>query len=509
MPASPAVHGTVHLVGAGPGDPGLLTVRARDLLAACDCVVHDYLVSPGILSLIPADAARHYVGKRGHSTSITQDEINALLVNLASKHRRIVRLKGGDPFLFGRGGEEAAALAAAGVPFSVVPGITSGIGAPAYAGIPVTHRASGSVVAFAAGHQQAHAEGLDYAALSGIETVVFYMGMHRLEDNCQGLIRHGRSADTPACSIQWGTHGRQRVVEGTLATLPERCRAAGLGAPAITVVGDVVRYREHIRWFDNRSLSGRRVVVTRAREQASDLANQLREAGAEVIELPMARYVAAPSPARDAALARLADHTWIAFTSANAVRFTWEHLRATGRDARAFGACRIAAVGPATAAALDAIGLNADLVPDQHDADGLAAALTRISTAHPKPLSVLLPQADNARPTLREQLEKAGITVTSTTVYRAEPLPIAPDVLADGADAVTFASAATVERFVTGLGAERIRALTTQGCRFYAIGPFTAAAISAAGLQVAATAPDASVEALVATLGSDLGPIAD
>nr|MBA3708718.1 uroporphyrinogen-III C-methyltransferase [Planctomycetota bacterium] len=264
--------GTVYLVGAGPGDPGLLTCRARDLLVACDCVVHDYLVNPEILELVPATAVRHNVGKRGGATSITQPEINRTIVELASRHRRIVRLKGGDPFLFGRGGEEAVALSDAGIAFEVVPGVTSGTGVPAYAGIPVTHRAASSAVAFVTGHQQVGSDDdLDWSSFARIETLVLYMGVHRLAENCAALIAAGRAADTPACAIQWGTYPHQRVVTATLATLAREVAAAGLGAPAITVIGEVVRYREKIRWFDHplrRPLFGRRVVVTRSREQA-------------------------------------------------------------------------------------------------------------------------------------------------------------------------------------------------------------------------------------------------
>ncbi len=501
--------GTVYLVGAGPGDPGLLTVRGAELVARCDCVVYDYLVNPAILAAVPADAARHFVGKRGGAASCTQDEINQRLIALAHQHRRVLRLKGGDPFLFGRGGEEAAALAEAGIPFAVVPGVTAGIGVPAYAGIPVTHRAASSVVAFATGHQQAgYDPDLDWRSLAHIETIVLYMGMHKLAENCAQLIAHGRAATTPACAIQWGTYARQRVVTGTLATLPALAKEAGLGAPAITVVGDVVGYRDRIRWFDNRPLSGRRIAVTRAREQASALAAQLGEHGAEVVELPLARY---EPPADwlvvDAALARLEHFDWVAFTSANAVRFLWGRLRAQGRDARAFAGVRIAAVGPATAAALAECGLQADLVPVDASAAGLGRSLQEagypcVGNIPPTPAlpRVLLPQADNARPELAAWLTNAGCPVTAVTVYRAVALPVAdPGPL----DAVTFASSATVERFLAGLGEAAIAALLAAGCRFYAIGPQTAATLRERGLPVAGMAEEASVDGLVQTVVRD------
>ena len=497
-----SAHGTVFLVGAGPGDPGLLTVRAGELLAQCDCVVHDWLVNPAILARVPATAARHHVGKRGGATSISQDEINQLLVDLARHHRRIVRLKGGDPFLFGRGGEEAGALAAAGIPFEVVPGVTSGIGVPAYAGIPVTHRAASSVVAFAAGHQQ-HGGDLDWGALARCETVVLYMGMHKLAENCASLIAAGRAGDTPAAAIQWGTYPRQRVVTGTLATLPQLAAEAALGAPAITVVGDVVRWREKIRWFDLRPLSGKRIAVTRSREQASELADLLGHQGAEVVELAVARQEPPADWTGFDAAAATPPSGWIAFTSANAVRFTWRRLRDLGRDARWFAGAKVAAVGPATAAALADCGITADLVPERYDAEALATAL-RGSGAAPR---VLLPQADNARPTLAERLTAAGCAVTAVTTYRNVPEPVTLDPTLP-LDAVTFASSATAERFVAGVGHVAVAALVQGGCRFYAIGPTTAATMQTLGLPLAAMADDATVAGLVAAVTRDLGPSA-
>ncbi len=494
--------GTVFLAGAGPGDPGLLTLRAAELLGDCDCVVHDYLVNPAILARIPSHVERHFVGKRGGRASASQDEINRMLIDLAGRHRRVLRLKGGDPFLFGRGGEEAAALAEAGVPFEVIPGVTSGIGVPAYAGIPVTHRAASSVVAFATGHQaKGETEDLDWAGLARIETVVLYMGMHKLAQNCASLIAHGRAADTPACAIQWGSYARQRVVVGTLATLPELALAAKLGAPAITVIGEVVRYREKIRWFDNRPLSGRRVVVTRSREQVSELSELLARVGAEVVEAPVARQEAPLSwDSLDAALRTMPSFRWVVFTSANAVRFTWERLRALGLDARAFAHSRIAAVGPSTAALLASHGLHADLVPQRYDAASLAGALL---TRESLPPSVLLPQADNAKPVLRDHLSAGGCAVTTAISYRTVPEPFVLDPELP-IDAVTFASSATVERFVAGLGQERVAALIAGGCRWYAIGPQTAATMAAHGLPIAATAEDATIAALVQAVVADL-----
>jgi uroporphyrinogen III methyltransferase/synthase len=501
--------GTVYLVGAGPGDPGLLTVRAASLIARCDCVVHDSLVNPAILDGLPHGIVRRDVGKRGGAASTTQAEINQLLVELAGRHRRVLRLKGGDPFLFGRGGEEAAALALNGIPFVVVPGVTSGIGVPAYAGIPVTHRAASSVVAFATGHQARDGSAeLDWGSLSRIETVVLYMGMHKLAENCAAMISHGRAPATPAAAIQWGTYARQRVVTGTLETLPRLAAAAALGAPAITVIGEVVRYRERIRWFDNRPLSGRRVMVTRSADHAGELSELLEAAGAEVVLAPVARHDPPESwQALDAALSRLGDFDWVAFTSANAVRFLWQRLRALGGDARRFATVRIAAVGASTASALSECGLAADLVPLRHDAAALGEAMRGgmdhcVGNIPPTPAlpRVLLPQADNARPLLRDWLVGHGCPVTAVTAYRTLAIDLDPGLLLGGIDAVTLASSATCERLVAALGRDRLAGLQAAGCRFIAIGPQTATTMRGLGIPPAAEAADADMPALVAAV---------
>ncbi len=501
--------GLVFLVGAGPGDPGLMTVRGREVLEDCDCVVYDYLVNAELLALAPAHADRHFVGKRGHETSVTQEEINRLLVDLARTHRRVVRLKGGDPFLFGRGGEEAAALAAHHVPFEIVPGVTSGIAVPAYAGIPVTHRAASSAVAFCTGHERPGKESqLDWAALAKIETLVLYMGMHKLGEICAALVQHGKPVETPVAVIQWGTLPQQRVVEGTLASIAARAQAAGMGAPAITVIGDVVRQREALRWFDNRPLSGRTVLVTRSREQAGSLSRRLRDTGARVVEYAVNRQEA-PSDwlALDAACDRLGGVDWVVFTSANAARFTLNRLRERGRDARVFGNVRIAAVGPATDDTLRARGLTADLVPATFSGETLAAELLQAHRERGtgKPLRVLLPQADNANPRLKEHLAQAGAEVVAVLAYRnvAQQPPI--DLATQRIDALTFASSATVDRFVAALGQPALDGLISAGARCYAIGPDTADALRRNGLPVAAVADQSTLAALVDQVICDLG----
>jgi uroporphyrinogen III methyltransferase / synthase len=472
----------VFLVGAGPGDPGLLTLRADQLLRSCDCVVYDYLVNSVILDRVPASAERVYVGKRGHSDSITQDEINAKLVELARRHRQVVRLKGGDPFLFGRGGEEADALAKAGIAFVVVPGVTSGVAVPAYAGIPITHRAASSAVVFATGHQQPGKDNEPHwEALARIETIVLYMGMQKLGDLCAALIRHGRAADTPVCVIQWGTYAKQHSVEGTLATIAAEAERAGLGAPAITVVGDVVRYRERIRWFDNRPLTGRTVVVTRSRDQASELAGLLSDAGARVIECPLLRQAPPENwDALDIAFSDLRRYDWVAFTSANAVRFCIGRLRERGLDARTFAGCRIAAVGTATAKALADVGIIADVLPTSFSGAELAKELLRAGPDRPR---VLLPQADNAASTLCDALTRATAMVTAVVAYRNLPETPDIDLTNEPVDAVTFASSNTAERFVTTVGPAILNALRKQGCQWFAIGPETAATMQRLGID--------------------------
>ncbi len=479
---------SVALVGAGPGDPGLLTVRAAALIGAADCVIRDYLVGPRILALVPAGAVIHDVGKRGHATSKSQAAINDLLLACATRHSRVVRLKGGDPFVFGRGGEEAQVLAAAGIRFEIVPGVTSGIAVPAYAGIPITHRAASASVAFVAGHLQ-DGPGVDWSAYAKVETLVLYMGMQHLAEHCAALIAHGRSPDTPAASIQWGTLPQQRTVAGTLATLPTLVAAAGLGAPAITVVGDVVRYRQDIRWFDNRPLWGRRVLVTRAAGQGGRLAAALEAHGAEAVLAPLQHFVHEAAAAVEA----IPGHAWIAFASSNAVDALFDYLEITGRDVRALATARVAAVGPGTAEALRRRGLRPDLLPATADASALATALIAVGGD-----SVLLPQAAEARPELADELRAAGWRVSAITAYRAVVEPI--DAAALGRlDAITVASAATASRLLAALGLPSLLA-----SRVVAIGPRTAEACAALGFPAAAVAatpsPDGVAEAVAVAL---------
>ncbi|WP_027481795.1 uroporphyrinogen-III C-methyltransferase, partial [Deinococcus pimensis] len=346
-PATPS-RAFVSLVGAGPGDPGLLTLRGREALEAAEVVLFDYLAAPELLRFCPR-AETIFVGKKGYSEYISQEDINRLLVEKALEGggRRVVRLKGGDVFVFGRGGEEALACREAGVAFEVVPGVTSAVAAPAYAGIPVTHRGAAASFGVITGREQ---EGdADYGNLAGVDTLVLLMGVRNLGTVAERLVRAGRSPETPAATIQWGTTSRQRVATGTLATIAAEVERAGLEAPAVTVVGEVAALRENLRWFDTSPLLGRRVVVTRTQEGASRLADLLRARGAVVLERPLIRYgETSDTPTLYRTLSQLRSYAWVLFTSQQAVRSFFRHLDEMGQDARAFGDARVAAVGPAT-----------------------------------------------------------------------------------------------------------------------------------------------------------------
>jgi uroporphyrinogen III methyltransferase / synthase len=501
--------GTVYLVGAGPGDPGLLTLRGAECLARADVVVYDHLANPALLSRCRPDAERVYAGKQGGGPSVPQAQVTALVIERARAGRSVVRLKGGDPFVFGRGGEEAEELAAAGVPFEVVPGVTSAVGATAYAGVPLTHRDHASSVTFVTGHEDPAKEpsDLDWDALARGGTLVFFMGVRTLATLAERLVAHGRPASTPAAVIRWGTTPEQRTVVGTLADIAERAREAGIAPPALTVVGDVVRLRERIRWFDAKPLFGRRVLVTRAREQASALAEALREEGAEPVEFPT---IAVRPPGSwadlDAALARAAAYDWIVFTSPNAVRSVVERLRAAGRDVRALGGARLCAVGPATAAALEALGLAVAVVPPEYRAEAVTAALDREDLEGRR---VLFPCAEQARDVVPKALAARGARVDVATAYRTVP----PEGGAAGVramleegrlDAVTFTSGSTVRNLVEMLGRDDAPRLLA-GTLVAAIGPVTAEAAAAAGVRVDLVAEAATIPALVRALAARLG----
>jgi uroporphyrinogen III methyltransferase/synthase len=501
--AGPAsARGRVYLVGAGPGDPGLLTLRGREVLARADVVVYDRLVDPAILQHCPPGCERIYAGKAPGRHALSQAEINRLLVERAARGLQVVRLKGGDPFVFGRGGEEAQALVATGIPFEVVPGVTSAVAVPAYAGIPVTHRDCASSFAVVTGHGRE--DGVDPGAVDWRafgqqpDTLVVLMGRAGLATIAQALIQAGRAPTTPAAVISHGTQPRQRTVVADLQGIA--AAAEDLPGPAVLVVGEVVRLRRQLQWFENRPLFGRRVVVTRTREQASELSAALRLLGAEPVELPVLRIRERPNPQDlEWCVTHLASFWWVCFTSAHAVGPFFAEVRRRGLDARALAGTRIACVGPATARALESHGLVADVVPPRATAADLVEALRPHVHAGQKALFV---RGEPASDTLVVGLQALGLEVRQTIAYEALPdeeaAARAQELLADGADALTFASSATVGHFLEAAG-EAGRALCARA-KVVCIGPVTARAAEALGLRVDAVAPEASTRGLLQAL---------
>jgi len=497
--------GKVYLIGAGPGDPGLLTLRGAELLGRADVVVYDRLANPVLLDRhTRPEAERIYVGKSSSRHTMRQEEINSLLVRKAMEGKMVVRLQGGDPFVFGRGGEEAATLASAGVPFEVVPGITSAIAAPAYAGIPVTHREHNTSFAVVTGHEDPTKPDstIDWDKLAtGVGTLIFLMGFENLELIVQRLMQAGRPSSTPVALIRWGTWPQQETLVGTLSDIVARADAAGFGPPAVTVVGSVVQLREQLRWWDSRPLFGKRILVTRSREQASDLSALLSEQGAQPVEFPVVEIVTPDSyDDLDGALARLNSYDWVVFTSANGVRVFLERLKVHGRDVRALGEVRLAAIGPATAEELRRCCLRVDLVPSEYVAEGVAAELIARGVEGKR---VLLPRADIARDVLRLELEKAGATVDSVVSYRTIPartgLSRLKAMLMDGEiDVVTFASSSTVRYLVAGLGEDALSLLSR--AQVACIGPITAQTATSLGLRVDVVASEHTIPGLVAAI---------
>jgi uroporphyrinogen III methyltransferase / synthase len=497
------VSARVYLVGAGPGDPGLMTVRARELIAQADVVLHDQLIPPGALDGAREDAIVVDVGKRGGGAQVPQDDTNAQLLEHARAGRIVVRLKGGDPFVFGRGGEEALLLAEHGIAFEVVPGVTAGVAASAYAGIPVTQRGLASAVAFVTGHEDPGKPetAIDWGALAAFPgTLVFYMGVRQLDRIARSLIDAGRAADEPAAIVQSGTLAGQRELRATLATIAQRAQEQAFAAPSITIVGPVAALADRLAWLGERPLAGRRVAVLRARPQASPLAARLRALGADVIEAP-----AIAIEPLDAQLPDLAGYDLLCVTSPNGVARLLELVR----DARALAGPRIAAIGPGTAAALRAGGIEPDVVPDRSVAEGLVEALCDVDRRSPVPATegrnlpitrALIVRAQTGRDVLPDALRGRGAQVDIIAVYRTVPQPLddASRAAVLSADDALFTSASTVEALVTSAGGpDALR----DGPRLCSIGPATSEALRAhglePGLEAAVHTPDGLVDALL------------
>ncbi|GAB6906979.1 Uroporphyrin-III C-methyltransferase [Desulfosarcina cetonica] len=501
MPNHPET-GKVFLVGAGPGDPGLITVKGADCIAAADVVIYDYLASPALLTHARPDAELIYVGKKGGDHTLPQEGINALIVEKAQGGAVVARLKGGDPFIFGRGGEEAEVLIAAGIAFEVVPGVTAAIGASAYAGIPLTHRDYTSDVAFVTGHEDpTKAESsVDWKALAtGIGTLVFFMGVKNLPTIAGQLMANGRPADTPVAVIRWGTTPRQRTVTGTLATIVDIVREAGLKAPAIIIVGGVVKLRETMQWFEKRPLMGRRIVVTRAREQASDLVRKLTAVGAECIQCPTIQVFppADPEPL-DQAIASLDQYDWVVFTSVNGVDFFFRRLFDKGLDVRALGHLKTATIGPATAQRLRAFGLASDIIPASYRAESVVDAFAAMPVTGSK---ILLPRAREARSVLPVELTRMGAIVDEVTAYETrqadnDGTELIERLESGGVDMVTFTSSSTVKNFHRLLPAERIHDLLDR-VQVASIGPITSETARELGYTVTIEAATFTIDGLV------------
>ena len=490
--------GIVYLVGAGPGDPGLMTRRSLELIAQADAILYDRLIPAGALEGARDDAELRYVGKEPGAPALPQAEIGALMVELAQRCIRVVRLKGGDPFVFGRGGEEAEVLAAAGVPFEVVPGVTAGVAAPAYAGIPVTHRDAASAVAFVTGHEQEDGDALDFAALAAFPgTLVFYMGVRNLASIAERLVSAGRDRDEPAAIVERGTLPGQRTLTGTLADLAERAEVEGIRAPAVTLVGEVAALRDAVAWLERRPLHGRVVAVTRARAQASGLATRLRELGAEVAETPAIRIEPRPLEGELLeALSRIREYALVCLTSPNGVRLLFDALRGTECDARALAGATVAAIGPGTAAELDAHGVRADVVPERYVAEALVEALARVQVDGRR---VLVARAAEARDVLPGAMRDRGAEVDDVALYDtvAEPLGEAERAALARADYVTFTSSSTV-RYLADSGAG-----PPEGARIVSIGPVTSETARERGLTVHVEAERHDVDGVVAALVDD------
>jgi uroporphyrinogen III methyltransferase / synthase len=481
--------GFVYLIGAGPGDPGLITVKGRECIARAEVILYDYLANERLLEHARPGTELIYAGKVGGAHNREQSQINDLLVAKALEGKIVARLKGGDPFIFGRGGEECEALVAAAIPFEIVPGVTAAVGAAAYAGIPLTHRDVTTSVAFVTGHEDPNKEAssIDWERLSlGSGTVVFYMGVKNLSLIADNLIAAGRAPDTPVALVRWGTRPEQEVLTGTLADIAAKAKQAAFKAPAITIVGEVVRLRENLRWFDTRPLFGRSILVTRAADQAGEFSTLLTGLGAQVFEAPTIALVPPPSYEKlDRAIAELPACRWVIFTSCNAVQHFFARLSALGLDSRALGSCRVCAVGPRTAAALAPYGIRADLVPADYKAEGVVEAFRSLDIAGSR---IIFPRADKARDVIPPALSAMGAQVHAPVAY----CNVVPDALPPAAlraleegriDCVTFTSSSTVENLAAMLGENRLIALLERTA-VAAIGPVTAKTCRELGLEV-------------------------
>lgn len=502
--------GHVSLLGAGPGDPELITVRALRKLERADVILYDALVHPELLAHAKPGAELVFVGKRAGRASERQSSINERLIEAARRGLFVVRLKGGDPYLFGRGSEEAEALAQAGIPFDVIPGVASPMAASAYTGISLTHRNLASSVAYVTATESVEKDesAHDWSKLAtATQTIVFFMGLRKLGSLMERLVEHGRPAHTPAAVISHTSLPGQRTIVGTVADIAQRVHEAGLEMPALTIVGDVVGLHSQLRWFDRLPLFGQRVLITRPEGQSDEIARALRDLGADPLELPTVQIVPPSDPERLASHVRDAGrYDWAIFTSVNGVEAFFAVLEREGRDARVLGGVQVAAIGPATRAALAVHGIRADVMPSEYRGEAVADAI-RARTPNLTGQRVLLTRAEVAREVMPELLRAAGAQVDVVPAYRT--LPAAPErfqrirelLTAPAIDVVAFTSSSTVERLCEGLGADAAQLLANT--RIAAIGPITAETARRLGLRPAVVASEYTAPGLVAALVAD------
>jgi len=502
-----AQQGKVYLIGAGPGDPGLLTLKGKSLIEKADVIVYDYLANETFLNYAKSRAELIYVGKSGGSHTMKQEDINSLLCEKAGNGHMVVRLKGGDPFIFGRGGEEAEVLVKAGIPFEVVPGVTSAIAAPAYAGIPLTHRDYTATVAFITGNEDPAKEqsNIDWAKIStGIGTLVFLMGIGNIEAIAAELIKHGRSPDTPAAVIHRGTVSAQKSIEAKLSNIAAVAKKENIKPPGIIVVGDVVRLRHELNWFEKRPLFGKKIIVTRAREQASQFLAGLTELGAECIEFPTIKVVPPLSwEEMDKAIQNLEDYRWLIFTSVNGVDYFFRRLYELGMDVRSIRDAKVAAIGPKTAEAVKGHGINPDLVPDEYRAESVIEAFKGHDLQR---VNILLPRAQEAREILPEELRKMGARVDVVEAYRTimpeEDAHKLTAMLENGEiDMATFTSSSTVLNFLSMFRDKRLNLLQwMEKVAVACIGPITAKTAEDNGIKVTLSPEEYTMDALTTAI---------
>lgn len=490
--------GICYLTGAGPGDPGLFTLKGRACLERADVVVYDYLCNPALLNFAPDTAERIYVGKKAGAHTLSQEEINSLLVEKTKAGKTVVRLKGGDPFLFGRGGEEAEALVAAKCEYEIIPGVSSALAGPAYAGIPVTHRGHNTALTIFTGHEDPEKAGssIDYAALAAMPgTKVMLMGVERLGTITAGLLGAGMAESTPAALIRWATTGRQETLTGTLASIAEKAEAAGFKAPAVAVFGSVVNLRESLNWFEELPLFGKRIAVTRTRKQAGELVERLRAQGADAFELPTIRIEPAPNKREFYELVLDAHrYDWLVFTSPNGVDAFFKAFFEIYKDARELGGVRIAAIGPATAERVRSFHLQVDVQPEKYVAEAIIEELQKDTSV--ENLKFLLARAEGAREVLATELTRLGAIVDEAIAYRT--VPETDDVTGgiqrfreEGADIITFTSSSTAENF------QALKLPVPKNLKTASIGPITSKTMKNLGLKVDTEAEEHDIPGLV------------